>query len=141
MTYRSRGKAQKVAQTIRESGTRSVAPAWSPDGRRIAFERRLGRERYGRCDGCGGAVSFHVYVMNADGSEERRLAQDGAQPVWSPDGKMIAFGWHPTARGIALRKQYDIYVVNADGSGHRNLTRTRDVGRRESWPVWSPAQK
>jgi TolB protein len=138
MTYRSRGKAQKVAQTIRERGTRSVAPAWSPDGRRIAFERRLGRERHGRCDGCGGAVSFHVYVMNADGSEERRLAQDGAQPVWSPDGKMIAFGWHPTARGIALRRQFDIYVVNADGSGQRNLTRTR---RRESWPVWSPAQR
>ena len=65
--------------------------------------------------------------MNADGSEVRRLAKDGAQPVWSPDGRKIAF-----------EKQSDIYVMNADGSGQRNLTRA--AGRRESSPVWSPAR-
>jgi TolB protein len=65
--------------------------------------------------------------MNADGSEARMLAQDGAQPSWSPDGQKIAF-----------QKQTDIYVMNADGSGQRKLTRG---GRRDSQPVWSPAQK
>jgi TolB protein len=65
--------------------------------------------------------------MNVDGSEARMLAQDGAQPYWSPDGRKIAFA-----------KQSDIYIMNADGSGQRNLT--RGAGRRESSPVWSPAQ-
>jgi TolB protein len=65
--------------------------------------------------------------MNADGSEARILAQDGAQPSWSPDGQKIAF-----------EKQTNIYVMNADGSGQRKLTWG---ARRESSPVWSPAQK
>jgi Tol biopolymer transport system component len=122
---------------LTRNGARNVAPAWSPDGRRIAFERRVGREKYGRCDGCGRAVTFQVYVMNADGSEARMLAQDGSRPVWSPNGQKIAFEKHP--RGIVFARQSDISVMNADGSGQRNLT--RGAGRRESSPVWSPAQK
>jgi TolB protein len=111
------------------NGARNFAPAWSPDGQRIAFERRVGREneKTGSCRRCGTASTFQVYVVNADGSEARILAQDGAQPFWSPDGQKITF-----------EKQSDIYVMNADGSGQRNLTRT---GRRESSPVWSPAQR
>jgi Tol biopolymer transport system component len=72
--------------------------------------------------------------MNADGSGQQRLARSGSQPTWSPDGRKIAF--------VSKRDRNwnsDIYVMNADGSGQRNLT--RGAGRRESQPVWSPAQK
>lgn len=51
-----------------------VDPAWSPDGRKIAFASR----RAGRSD---------IYVMNADGSSPRRLTRkpfDEAQPAWQP---------------------------------------------------------
>ena len=113
---------------LTRNGGRNFAPAWSPDGRRIAFEHRLGREKYGSCSGCGRASTFQVYVVNADGTGERMLAQDGAQPFWSPDGRKIAF-----------ERKSDIYVMNADGSGQRNLTRS--AGRGESLPVWSPARK
>jgi len=65
--------------------------------------------------------------MNADGSEARMLARDGAQPSWSPDGRKIAF-----------ERNLDIFVMNADGSGQRKVTRG---ARRESSPVWSPAQR
>ena len=56
-------------------------PAWSPDGRRIAFRtHRDGNEE--------------VYVMNADGSEQRNASRSPGgdySPAWSPDGKWIAF--------------------------------------------------
>jgi Tol biopolymer transport system component len=71
-------------------------PAWSPDGKKIAFTR--------------GVNQPDIWVMNADGSGQTNLT-NGADPVshhgpaWSPDGTRIAF----TAG--------DLWVMNADGSG------------------------
>ena len=76
---------------LTHNGGQNVAPAWSPDGRKIASERRLGRVKYGPCNGCGRALSFEVDVTNADGSMPRRLTRRGAQPLWSPDGRRIGF--------------------------------------------------
>jgi hypothetical protein len=56
------------------------APAWSPDGRTIAFVSWR--------DGNG-----EIYAMDADGSSPRNLTQDPARevhPAWSPDGRSIA---------------------------------------------------
>jgi TolB protein len=126
----------------RTNAARNVAPAWSPNGQGIAFERRVGRQKYrgtpleyGQCSRCDGRVGAQVYVMNADGSRARRLAQDSRHPVWSPDGRIAFTKYRPWKH---LREQSDIYVMNADGSGKRNLTRTP---LKESQPVWSPAQK
>jgi TolB protein len=55
-------------------------PDWSPDGDRIAFTHT--RQDLNTSD---------VWVMNADGSQRRRLAKFGAQPAWSPDGRTLAF--------------------------------------------------
>ena len=60
----------------RHSGHDS-APAWSPDGRKIAFTTKR--------DG-----NFEVYVMNADGSGQRNVTRNPAPdraPVWSPGRK------------------------------------------------------
>ena len=81
-----------------------AAPAWSPNGRQIAFE------------GGSGAPSS-VYVVNADGSGQRRLARNGRAPAWSPDGRTIAFF-----------SDSKIYLMNADGSEHRQLTKTHWAG-------------
>ena len=84
-------------------------PAWSPDGRKIAFQskRRVGGN------------SGEIYVMNADGSGKRNLtrnpAQDGS-PSWSPDGRRIAFVSNRDGR------RFEAHVMNADGSGQRSLT-------------------
>jgi TolB protein len=93
-------------------------PAWSPDGRKLAFVSRR--------DG-----NAEIYVMNADGSAQENLTRQPASdshPSWSRDGRKLAF--------VSRRDgNSDIYVMNADGSGLRNLTRARGD---DLDPAWSP---
>jgi dipeptidyl aminopeptidase/acylaminoacyl peptidase len=59
-----------------------VRPAWSPDNRLIAYQSNRDGE------------TFHIYLMNADGSQQRALTRgstDDRHPVWMPDGKAILF--------------------------------------------------
>ena len=81
-------------------------PAWSPDGRKLAFVSRR--------DG-----NSEIYVINADGSGQENLTQHPARdshPSWSRDGRKLAF--------VSRRDgNSEIYVMNADGSGLRNVTR------------------
>ena len=78
-------------------------PAWSPDGRRIAF-RSIGI----------GRVNSDLYVVNADGSGLRRLTRNAAKLRW--------FAWSPDGRTIAFLRNGEVYIVKADGSGERRLT-------------------
>lgn len=62
--------------------------------------------------------SNEIYVMNADSSGQMRLTNNSARerwPVWSPDGKKIAF----TRK---LDDNWEIYIMNTNGSGLTNLT-------------------
>jgi TolB protein len=82
--------------------------AWSPDGSQLAFIRGdTGSQLEG--------TNFKVWLMNADGSGQRRLFTDktaGVGPAWSPDGRKIVFsrwfGW--------VEETYEIATVNTDGS-------------------------
>jgi Tol biopolymer transport system component len=95
-------------------------PAWSPDGRRIAFLSRRDGEQ-------------EIYVVNADGSQLQRLTHSARfefGPAWSPDGRKIAFTRLTRGNG-------GLFVMNADGSGQRRLT----YARGWSFPggaAWSP---
>jgi Tol biopolymer transport system component len=98
------------------------SPAWSPDGRRLAFlSRRDGKQE--------------IYVVNADGSGLRNLTHSPEHefaPAWSPDGRKIAF----TRSGdFFQRADVELDVMNTDGSGQRRLTRV--LGRGDGNPVWS----
>jgi TolB protein len=104
-------------------------PDWSPDGKRILFERDFNTDDIDGFD-CGldgyGFVS-NVYVMNADGTELRRLRpvdlwdSDG-EPAWSPDGQFVAFS----------KESGGVFVIRADGSSGQQRVVT-------NYPEFSPA--
>jgi Tol biopolymer transport system component len=95
-----------------------TAPALSPDGRRVAFTRRV--------DG-----NADVWMVNVDGTGLTRLTRNRAFdgfPSWSPDGSRIAF---QSNRGGSP----DIWTMTAAGTHLVQLTRRRSSERR---PAWSP---
>lgn len=101
---------------------------FSPDGRRIAFWT----DRHGDRSVPLGYRNVEIYVMDADGSNVRRLTHHegwDAHPSWSNDGRRIAFDSWRDGTG-------DIYVMDAaDGSGVVNLTNT---DFQDAFPIWSP---
>ena len=101
------------------------APAWSPDGQRIAFAS----------DQASGA-NREIFIMNADGSEQKKLiagerTTSDFSPDWSPDGTRIAF------TSLSAGSRWDLLVANADGSGRATSLVSR-TGEQLTWPDWSP---
>lgn len=94
-------------------------PAFSPDGREIAF-----RGYWGLGDG-----AYALYVAPTSGCTATRLTRGVAgDPAWSPDSRWIAFD----TSGYG-----DIYKVRPNGTGLTKLFSGRGVN--EGWyPVWSP---
>ena len=97
-------------------------PIWSPNGARIAFNRVQPPPKPPYSKGW----KSEVWVMNADGAGQRRLA-NGFPSAWSPDGKRIAFAG-PDRPGL--------YVMKTDGSGQRRLN-AANFGSA----TWSPDGK
>lgn len=98
--------------------------AWSPDGQSIAF--------------ASGQSGFsQIYVMKADGSDQRQLTSGNANsdsPAWSPDGKNIIFisdqAGILTEDGIPISQ---VYIMKADGTKQQRLTHTHDFEREVAW--------
>lgn len=87
------------------AGAINVEPSLNPDGSKIAFSS----ERGGRP---------MIYVMNADGSNVKRLTFKGmynSSPTWSPDGSKIAFAGQDNSN-------FDIFIMDSDGSNLRRVT-------------------
>jgi Tol biopolymer transport system component len=121
-----------VVLTLLEGGAAShtASPALSA---RMSAAAQAASSKIAYIRGVPNRPGWAVYVMNADGSGQRKLSHGveslGGVPVWSPDGQRIAFD------GNEFPRKSDVYVMNADGSGQQRLTRNPagDTG-----PAWSP---
>ena len=111
------------------SGAHEFEPAWSPDGRRLAFSRLVDDQ-------------WDIFVRERDGTLTRITNTPGGlsetSPAWSPDGSKLAFTRAQPGGSL-------IYVVNsADGSGEVELLpRYKQIfsGQYLQWaenPTWSP---
>lgn len=99
-------------------------PAWSPDGRTIAF--------------VSDASNFtdDVYLMNTDGSDQRQLTRSNdhpgaTDPAWSPDSQKIAF----------IDENHALDVMRSDGSQGELVNSppaTSPLPSEDSSPAWSP---
>jgi Tol biopolymer transport system component len=108
-------------------------PDFSADGTKIAFASQPGGAA-GRCT-FSDFTSSDIYVMNPDGTEQKRLTTDpgqDSQPNFSADGTKIAF-WH---EGANDPHKDEVYAMHADGSGQTNLSQS--VLWNEQEPDWGP---
>ena len=100
-------------------------PAFSPDGTRLAASVTQGGTRA-------------LVTMNLDGSGRTTLVQrEGLSvftPVWSPDGKQIAFSLGVYFRAPE-RPRAEVGLVNPDGTGFRSLV---SDDSNNGFPSWSP---
>ena len=97
-------------------GSYNTSPAWSPDGRWIAYQCRVG-------------MQFDIWLIDPEGDVNLPLVshpRSDETPSWSPDSRKIAFS--STRRGSA-----DIYVVESSGGHLERLTRSTGDDTSPSW--------
>jgi serine/threonine-protein kinase len=97
-------------------------PRFSPDGRKLAVDILDGKQR-----------DIWVYEWERDTLTQLTFDPgDDRSPVWTPDGRRIAF-----ASDRAKRSTYSLYAVNADGTGE--VTRLTDSPESQVPWSWQPS--
>jgi serine/threonine-protein kinase len=100
------------------SGSKNLQPAWSPDGREIAFSSNR--------DG-----DFELYIIRVDGTNLRQITfneVDDYAPRWSPDGRALVYH-------VQEASNSDIYAIDSQGRQTRQITSSAGL---DLWPDWSP---
>ncbi len=97
-------------------------PAWSPDGKRLAY--------FAYRDG-----GYDLWTVAPDGSDAKKITQgtyDDREPAWSPDGATIAFSSDRSGKGPP---SYNIWTIDLATGALDQIT--ADAGE-DRMPTWSP---
>ena len=102
-----------VHRRLTFNGDRNEWPAWSPNGKWIAFTSDRAGDR-------------NIYKMDVDGENVIRLTKEKKcdEPVWSPDSRWIAFVSHHDAT---------LFVMDAEGKNVRHLGKRGEVLLKCTW--------
>lgn len=120
----NRPDVETGAEGYAEQALWALHPAWSPNGRRIAYTSDVGTQYPG------------LYSMGTDGQNQRKLSnldhstQGVETPTWSPDGTRIAVATYVTRNGKG-----QIWVLNTETGRWLEVTDAKD-GAYD--PAWSP---
>jgi len=99
------------------TGGVNTYPAFSPDGKRLAFRRILGE------------LNSEVFVADIDGSHQKNITNHPAfdgWPSWSPDGTRIAFASNRLS-------SYEVFTMNPDGSDVQLVANTDGRATAPQW--------
>lgn len=121
MIYTADSSGNSVRR-ITFAGVFNSSPAWSPDGKKIAFA--------GQSDN-----NFDIFVMNADGTGMIRLTSakkangkmaSNEDPTFSPDGRFVMYTSNRTGKN-------QIYISTVDGSEERRVTNDNHNYFKPKW--------
>jgi Tol biopolymer transport system component len=110
--------------TSQGEGTHAVAPAWSADGKRIAYElvkgNLLGKDGFYTIAN----YSREIAVMDADGKNSKTLGK-GTHPFWSPDGKKLLY--------VVVSIDWNFHLWSMDADGKNPSQVVKDETRQGNW--------
>jgi DNA-binding winged helix-turn-helix (wHTH) protein/Tol biopolymer transport system component len=116
-----------TAAALTRGAGQAIQPAWSPDGRLIAYHDLAGNG---------------IWVVPSRGGAARQVSGFGSRPAWSPDGRAVAFQSRQPADlnpGGSFGSDSTIWLVAADGRAPpRRLTRPGQPVGSHGHPQWWP---
>ena len=106
-------KVIRLTFDAKENKTKSyIYPRWSPSGEKIAFTSNMGFG-YGGFDG--------IWVMNADGTNKKKLVEEASDFIWEPDSKNILF-WSKDMLYEVHIETGKIHQVDTSGKKVKSVT-------------------